>query len=266
MSCLRRLLTKATRRSKLSECSVGSSKHIDSCCRDVINGTEVGGKEPSTINILSTRANKGRTGTATCKIHIKYPFSIIFFFISLNSWIKSGFTIDKHIFIMRSTILFHDKHYNKKTDDMMLTWWGYELVIIVIQLNIKVEILDVNIRSELLVILSTEPSDNELQPKAGGGSFPGGISKLTTSLLFDESTKTFKWIIFIIFKYYNSFISHTFLLRLYLTYSSCLPSPMPWKASLKWLSIDNKIFCISKDQLSSSPFDFGSDARQCASF
>lgn len=74
------------------------------------------------------------------------------------------------------------------------TWWGYELVIIVEQQNIKVEILDVIIRSELFVILSKEPSDNELQPKGGGGSFPGGISNLTTSLPF-ESTKTFKWII-----------------------------------------------------------------------
>lgn len=56
------------------------------------------------------------------------------------------------------------------------------------QQTIKVEILDVNIRSELFFILSKEPSDCEQQPKGGGGSFPGRISNLTTSMPF-ESTK-----------------------------------------------------------------------------
>lgn len=66
------------------------------------------------------------------------------------------------------------------------------------QQTIKVEILDINIRSELFFILSKEPSDDEQQPKGGGGSFPGRISNLTNSLPF-ESTKTFKCIIATIF-------------------------------------------------------------------
>ena len=67
------------------------------------------------------------------------------------------------------------------------------MIIVELQ-NIKVEIIEVNIRSELFVSLSKEPSADELQPNGGGGSFPGGISNLTTSLPL-ESTKTIKWII-----------------------------------------------------------------------
>lgn len=47
--------------------------------------------------------------------------------------------------------------------------------------------LDVNNLSELFVILSKEPPGSELQPKGGGGSFPGGISNLTTSLPLEST-------------------------------------------------------------------------------
>lgn len=152
--------------------------------------------------------------------------------------------------LTRCISIFHESI----SKELIITCTGYKLVSIVQQQSISAETLEIKNLSDLLVGLSETSPANIWPPKGGGGSFPGGKNNLPASFRVDSATSA---------TYHLQFLwPETAQPRLHWN----LPSSRPWKVSFRWALINNKIFCIIKDQLSSSPLDFGNNARQWASF